>query len=43
MLRARAECDEVPPDVIDIVKTIITSTARRVVRSVRPGVTDCLP
>jgi len=32
MLRVRADCDEVPSEVIDIVKTI-TSTARRVVRS----------
>ena len=34
MLRVRADCDEVPPDVIDIVK-VITSTARRAVQSVR--------
>ena len=34
MLRVRADCDEVPPDVIDVVKNI-TSTGRRSVRSVR--------
>lgn len=34
MLRVSADCDEVPPDVIDIVKTI-TSTARRTVQAVR--------
>ena len=34
MLRVSANCDEVPPDVIDIVKTI-TSTARRSVQAVR--------
>lgn len=34
MLRVRADCDDVPPDVIDIVKTI-TSAGRRAVRSVR--------
>lgn len=34
MLRVSAECDEVPRDVIDTVKTI-TSTARRSVQAVR--------
>ena len=34
MLRVSADCDEVPPEVIDIVKTI-TSTARRTVQAVR--------
>jgi hypothetical protein len=34
MLRISADCDQVPPDVIDIVKAI-TSTARRAVRAVR--------
>lgn len=34
MLRVSADCDEVPSDVIDIVKTI-TSTARRTVQAVR--------
>ena len=34
MLRVSADCDEVPPEVIDTVKTI-TSTARRSVQAVR--------
>ena len=34
MLRVSADCDEVPSDVINIVKTI-TSTARRAVQAVR--------
>ena len=34
MLRVSADCDEVPPDVIGIVKTV-TSTARRSVQAVR--------
>lgn len=34
MLRVSADCDEVPPEVIDSVKTI-TSTARRSVQAVR--------
>ena len=39
MLRVSADCDEVPPDVIDIVKTV-TSTARRAVQAVRSTNTE---
>ena len=41
MIRVSADCDEVPPDVIDIVKTI-TSTARRTVQAVR-SINDGMP
>jgi hypothetical protein len=34
MLRISADCDEVPPEVIDVVRSI-TSTARRTVQAVR--------